>query len=1065
MKIPRLFNPTHAFTCLRLMVAGSCVLAAAALAFVATAHNNSSGPVSKNRVVMSPLAHDALSSAYETADDGSAQDPTQAADEEYAHRAYPADDIDLSALINAQAGYQQFLAHATPTPPPAVTPGPTDTPPPTATPTATPKKKKGGKKGKATPTPTPTPVAIIIDSKVPPPEPPQLPIWQQVGDTSSFTATDPNVLTFTGSTQRVSGRITALALDQASVCTSSFCRLWVGAAGGGIWRTTNGLAGTPTWTYISGGPGGFVTNAIGALTYDNARGVLYAGTGEPNASGDSEAGVGIYKSTDGGNTWTLLPANIGPITTNQPGTGSNGTYTGNAFLGRSISSIVVDPTNASILYVSSARGVRGVSSVTGAATSSPTTPRPPYGLFKSVDGGQTFSFIFDGDPSCGSGTCLGGGALSSGRGVTQTKLDPNNHNIVYASDFPNPNFGTGGGIWRSLNGGASWAQILPALNSADNVDRCAFDVTSLGAPVTRMYAGCGNDGADVAQFYRSDNAQGAAAFTNLTALEPAGTSFTAGYCTGQCWYDNFVFTPPGFPNIVYLGGSYSYGECGGPSDCRGVVMTQDGQDNPPVWNDMTWDAQDNGMPGLVGPPAVFGNCCNPNQFPIEGPAPNGIHPDQHTLVVSPSNPLLFFEGSDGGVVRSDGTLTSIVSQCVFPRLIDGSITNPAQLLQCKELLGFFGGGVPTLLSNINTGLDTLQFQSIRVAANNVNHIQGGTQDNGTWDNLNNSSAWNQVIFGDGGQGGFSTTNSNHRFNTFTGRANAASFANGNPYTWDLISGPILVSGESAFFYPPVISDPALGETIFQGSKHVWRTQTWGADGSQAFLDANCNVFFQIAPTGSCGDFAPLGGAANANDQGCLTCAFWGSRAGSNVAVISRTFVNTTTGWAATGTGRVFISDNINAAAGSVVWNRVDNNGANGDPGRFPTEIAIDPFDPHRAYISYSGYNFNTPSQKGHVFSVFWDGVAGHTATWTDISFNIWDIPITSVAFDHLTGDLYASSDFVVFRLAASNNPAQQWFVAGLNMPMVETAGLTIIPGSRVLYAATHGLGIWKLNLP
>src|SRR5207245_11201593 len=209
-----------------------------------------------------------------------------------------------------------------------------------------------------TPTPTPTPVVTTtVDDRPSPPEPPQLPIWQQVGDGSAFTATDPNSLTFTGSTQRVSGRVSAMAIDSASGCSAAFCRLWVGAAGGGIWRTTNALATVPTWTYISGDLGGFFTNAIGAITYDNANGVLYVGTGEPNASGDSEAGLGIFKSIDGGNTWTFLNAQIGPITTISPGTGANGTYTGNAFLGRSISSIVIDPTNANIMYVSSDRGI------------------------------------------------------------------------------------------------------------------------------------------------------------------------------------------------------------------------------------------------------------------------------------------------------------------------------------------------------------------------------------------------------------------------------------------------------------------------------------------------------------------------------------------------------------------------------------------------------------------------------------------------------------------------------------------------------------------------------------
>jgi len=212
---------------------------------------------------------------------------------------------------------------------------------------------------------------------------------------------------------------------------------------------------------------------------------------------------------------------------------------------------------------------------------------------------------------------------------------------------------------------------------------------------------------------------------------------------------------------------------------------------------------------------------------------------------------------------------------------------------------------------------------------------------------------------------------------------------------------------------------------------------------------------------------PTGRGGQHYDQGCLTCPFWGGRAGSGVAVISRTTSNLGTAWAATGTGRVFISNNVNGPAAGVTWTRIDNGGANGDPGRFPTEIAIDPFNTNHAYISYSGYNFNTPSQPGHVFSVTCCAGPGGTALWTDISRNIWDIPITSVAFDSVRGDIYASSDFVVFRLDAnpSTNPTGAWFVAGLNMPMVETAGLTIIPNQRVLYAATHGMGIWKLNLP
>ncbi len=111
----------------------------------------------------------------------------------------------------------------------------------------------------------------------------------------------PAVLSFSGRPYYDSGRITALAI--APTCQAGNCRLWLAAAGGGMWRTDDALATNPAWTFISGS---FATNAIGVLTYDAGSGTLYAGTGEANASADSEAGFGIYKSTDGGDTWTHL---------------------------------------------------------------------------------------------------------------------------------------------------------------------------------------------------------------------------------------------------------------------------------------------------------------------------------------------------------------------------------------------------------------------------------------------------------------------------------------------------------------------------------------------------------------------------------------------------------------------------------------------------------------------------------------------------------------------------------------------------------------------------------------
>ncbi|MGE5827718.1 MAG: WD40/YVTN/BNR-like repeat-containing protein, partial [Micromonosporaceae bacterium] len=761
----------------------------------------------------------------------------------------------------------------------------------------------------------------------------------------------PGVLTFSGAEYTASGRVTALAVGPT--CSTSNCRVWVGAAGGGVFRTDNALSGSgPNWTYVSGS---FGTNAIGTLTY--AGGVLYAGTGEPNASGDSEAGLGIWKSTNGGDTWTQLPAVVGPITTNSPGTGPNGTYTGNAFLGRSISAILVDPTNPNHLYVGSARGARGVSSVTGGAVTNPPTPRPPYGLFESTDGGATFSFIWDGSTGPMNGTT----ALASVRGVHAAALDPGfngtTNRIVHAADFPGQG-AVGGGVWRSADGGTTWVQIKTALNATRNTDRASFAVTALPNGDTRMYVGVGNDlstAANLARVYRSDDVRTAVpVFTDLT------TSQNTGYCGqsggAQCWYDNVVYSPPGKPDVVYIGGSFSYPTFGFSTNGRAFIRSANAGAS---FTDMTWDATTN--------PTPPGNCCQPN--PV---APNGQHPDSHAVIELPGSDAAIF-GGDGGLMRSSGTFTDISAQCTT-RAIGG-----ANLALCQQLLS----AVPSQLYNLNKGLSTLQFQSLSVAADNPKHLQGGTQDNGTFETTGSAVVWPQIVYGDGGQSGFNATNSSLRFNSFFGQNHDANFQNGDPTKWVIIGGPIASSPEGSNFYAPIIADPtpAMAGSIFEGSQSVWRTQDWG--GNQAYLEANCPEFTTAGNNPACGDFVRIG-PAGATDLTAAAADYRGAtRAGGFVAAIERATTDTGTMWAATTTGRVFISKNADAPAGSVTYTRLDTlPSATADPNRFVSGISIDPANANHAWISYSGYSFNTPAQPGHVFSVTFNGSGD--ATWSSL---------------------------------------------------------------------------------
>ena len=1016
MKTLHSFSRNRLFSWVRFATAGTLLFAAAAMGFVAV---NPSAPFlwgksdSKNAAnKFTRNRGDLFRNKLAIPGPERAGGPTAAAEEQYANRAGGAAYIPFELTRRAHAAWSNVRARA----------------------------RRRVRTGSGSP-------------QRPAPPPSQ---WTLVGPSS---ANFPGVLTFSGASYTTSGRITALAL--APNCGQGHCYLYLAAAGGGVWKTDKALHTNPsqTWEFISGS---FATNAIGTLTIDPtdpSGNTIYAGTGEPNASADSEAGFGIYKSTNGGNTWTHLaahtdvPAGAGVDCSCAVGHGgmrSAPAYSGPAFDGRSISSIVIDPGNPNIMYVSSARGVRGISSVSSGGAVSLAPGLPPYGLYKSTDGGATFTLLNFRDvclnPDLPGDAGIVQASFGSTRGVHETALDPHSSSVVYAAPFPSNNVcpnNVNGGVFRSTDSGGSWTQMKSARNVTLNTDRASFAVQPITGGFTRMYVGVGNSStssANQAHLYRTDNALAAtdASFTDLTALQQASSApnQTINYCTGQCWYDNVVYSPPGKPDVVYLGGSFDYGNYGFRNNGRAFIRSTDAGI---TFTDMTWDA--------TTKPTLPGTCCQPN--PI---APNGQHPDSHAIVELPGNNGAFF-GGDGGITRSSGSYSDISSQCTDRGLSGTSLATCVQLLSA----------VPTrLYTTYNDGLSTLQFQSVSVNPANANNLMGGTQDNGTFEKPSNSTTnWPQVIYGDGGQSGFNLGNSALRFNSFTSNFHDVNFQNGDPEKWVIASGPIVASGEGAQFYSPIISDPVSAGSIFQGSLSVWRTQDWAGD--QTFLEANCPEFITSGADPTCGDFVAIGPAGMTN----LTAdgGYRGTgRTGGNVAALARAGSDTATLWAATTLGRVFISKNADTTNTGVTYTRLDSLAAN-SPGRFVSGIAVDPTNSNHAWISYSSYNTLDPAAPGHVFSVTYDQGTG-TATWTSLDGSggtaFPDFPATGIAYDSVTGDLYVSNDWGVLRLESGSS---DWEVAGSSLPMVEVAGLTIVPGSRVLYAATHGRSAWKLTLP
>jgi hypothetical protein len=163
------------------------------------------------------------------------------------------------------------------------------------------------------------------------PRPPSLqPQYAPLGptiqlSTTTWTSIGPSPLAITSPADanfNVSGRITAVAAHPTDPNT-----IYVSPAAGGVWKTING--GT-TWTPLTDLQSTLSMGAI-AMAKSNPL-VVYAGTGEANNAADSNFGRGILRSTDGGNTWTLATGPAG------------------AFDRLATAQIAVDPTNASVAY-------------------------------------------------------------------------------------------------------------------------------------------------------------------------------------------------------------------------------------------------------------------------------------------------------------------------------------------------------------------------------------------------------------------------------------------------------------------------------------------------------------------------------------------------------------------------------------------------------------------------------------------------------------------------------------------------------------------------------------------
>lgn len=834
--------------------------------------------------------------------------------------------------------------------------------------------------------------------------------------------------------QSVSGRVSALAISP-DCKRQGRCRLWVATAGGGVWRTDDAMnTDDPGWQWISSG---LRTNSIGSLALDpndRSNNTIYVGTGETNTPQNSNAGTGLYKSVNGGTTWTRVSTTIvDPVVSPAP---IDFTIT------RGISTVVIDPGRPQTLYVATTTAMLGMTAVRGGQSTATGYPQPRVGLYKTDNAGASWTLIWvpPVSPTPPQTDQLNPGASDTMMGVRHVKLDPRTPAIVYATAWNNA-------IHRSapsLEGGdASFKPVYGIVGLKQYQDLAMFDLTVKDGR-TRMYVYNGTEATSTQGLYRLDNADVAAStlatrtgstVTNTSAWVSLSSNSTAqvgsisgAICGAQCFYDLVVAVPAGQPDTVVLGGvaAPTYGEATIRSVDAGVRFSGFGRDaqNPRV----------------------------------------SSHVDVRAVVFHPEDPAIAFVGSDGGVVRNDGSFVDISSRCA-------ALFGTAP--QCPVVLS----RVPQRLYFLNRGLQTMQFYNIALDSQDpLRRLIGGLQDNGTiWqDGSGDARVWKPLFaFGDGtSASGFHPSRSAVLFASFQSNRYFVNFRNADQNMWVRTDDGIRAANERASITTStgrqfLTFDRVNPDTQFTGFQHIWRTQNNG--GPQAFLEANCRF-----PTGSvagvsCGDWQPLGvvypfaaqstPASTSRKPGDLTSDIYGTdREGGIIVAAERSAADGGTLWAATSRGRLFVSRNADGPAAGVAFSRVDSAST---PGRFITRIVADPTNVNAAIVSYSGFNALTPATPGHIFRVTVDPATG-AATFTSLDHDLGDLPINTIAFDHIRGDLYAATDFGPLLLRRGST---QWAVAGAGFPEVVMVDLKIVPERGVLVAATHGLGIFTLKIP
>jgi hypothetical protein len=729
-------------------------------------------------------------------------------------------------------------------------------------------------------------------------------------------------------------------------------------------------------------------------------------------------------------------------------------------------------------------------SVTTAAVTGSWTPIGPA----PISNGQTFTVVNS----------------VSGR-VTAVAVNPANRNVVYVGTAM-------GGVYRSLDGGANWTPITDQAGSLA-IGAIAIDPSN----PTRVYVGTGEPNFGQRTYfgvgvYRIDNAESEEPTRTLTLLnqDASGNDVFGGRGISK------ILVTPTNPDVIFVATGSAFGGVSSdsaysvtqtpPSPLRGIYRSTNATSAAPTFTkvnafasgnlsvpDMVFDPVDSSYNTIIYSVMNNGATTDGGIYRLSGAQGTTSYVKLLTvgtstttsrvnLAVNTTGSILLATAEEGsGTLRkstdrgttwttltaaagfcggqcwydapvaidannniyiggnSDGTSSAIIKKStnggstfvkaqtglhadshaiafdpVDPNIVytgnDGGIfkSTAGGTGTWQSLNGGLSGGTP---------INSMQYMSVAVHPTDPNITIGGTQDNGTH-RIQANGAWTRTDYGDGGWAlidqSSSSTTSFRQYHTyynvpgvgglmgFAISTSPTAFENWAFYGCGGARNGIKCTDSAVLFYAPMTLGPGTPNTVYYGSDRIYRSANGGTTMSavsQAFVSGVAVSAIGISPQNDAVRIVGL-------EDGKVFKTTTGATTLTNVTPFGNT--------------------------------------------KYVARAVIDPNNQNTAYVAISGFFGSDNGQ--HVYKT--TNLNATTPTWTVAGVGIPDVPVNGFIVDKATGNLYAGTDIGVYQ---STDGGASWTAYSTGLPRVAVFDMAIT-SNRVLRIATHGRGMWEIQL-